>query len=393
MQSKHLTIGFVRRGFSSSGGAETYLKRLAAGVKEKGHQVRLFTSGDWPPDEWSFGPITRLGGGSATAFANEMKRLEPRAGRKAASAGGTSFRSSRDSARRVPPNPSDCDVLMSLERILGCDVYRAGDGVHRAWLERRAQIGGPWQRLSRLLNRKHSATLALEKSLFADRGAGRVIANSRMVKEEIARFYGYPLEKIDVVYNGVPLDAFRGSEEDRAKNRQALGLGPEEVAVLFAGSGWERKGLRFAVEAVEKCGKQMRLLVAGRGDERKFSSARVRFLGVVSDMPALYGAADIFLLPTIYDPFSNACLEALAAGLPVITTRANGFCEIMESGLHGTILDDPRETAAIGAALLHWSHPARREQARPGIRELANRFDISANVARTLQILTSSSTD
>ena len=75
MQSNHLTIGFVRRGFSSSGGAEAYLKRLAAGVKEKGHQVRLFTSGDWPEDEWSFGPITRVGGGSATAFANEMKRL------------------------------------------------------------------------------------------------------------------------------------------------------------------------------------------------------------------------------------------------------------------------------------------------------------------------------
>jgi len=361
MQSNQLTIGFVRRGFSSSGGAESYLKRLAAGVKEKGHQVRLFTSGDWPADEWSFGPITRLGGGSATAFANEMGKLAPK---------------------------SDCDVLMSLERIWRCDLYRAGDGVHRAWLERRAQIGGPWQRLSRILNRKHSATLALEKSLFADRGAGRVITNSRMVKEEIARFYGYPLEKMDVVYNGVPLGAFQRNEEGRAKNRQALGLGPDDIAVLFAGSGWERKGLRFAIEAIEKCGREMRLLVAGRGVEGKFSSARVRFLGVVSDMPALYGAADIFLLPTIYDPFSNACLEALAAGLPVITTRANGFSEIMENGVHGTILNDPRETAAIGEALSFWSDPARREEARSRNLDLAARFDISLNVSETLAILT-----
>jgi UDP-glucose:(heptosyl)LPS alpha-1,3-glucosyltransferase len=388
MQSNHLTIGFVRRGFSSSGGAESYLKRLAAGVVEKGHQVRLFTSSDWPAEEWGFGPITRVGGGSATAFANEMEKLAPRFARESAQTGGTSFRSSSDSPRRAPPTRLECDLLMSLERIWQCDVYRAGDGVHRAWLERRAQTGGPWPRLSQILNRKHSATLALEKSLFADRGAGRVIANSRMVKEEIAQFYGYPLEKMDVVYNGVPLAAFQLDEGDRTKNRHALGLGLEEVAVLFAGSGWERKGLRFAVEAIEKSGKQMRLLVAGRGDEGKFSAARVRFLGVVSDMPALYGAADIFLLPTIYDPFSNACLEALAAGLPVITTRANGFCEIIETGVHGTILDDPRNIDAIGEALLFWSDSARREEARGRNPDLAAQFDTSVNVSKTLAILT-----
>jgi UDP-glucose:(heptosyl)LPS alpha-1,3-glucosyltransferase len=361
MQSNHLTIGFVRRGFSSSGGAESYLQRLAAGVKENGHEVRLFSSSDWPANQWSFGPITRVRGGSATAFANEMEKLAPK---------------------------SECDVLMSLERIWRCDLYRAGDGVHRAWLNRRAQVGGPWQRLSRILNRKHAATLALEKSLFADGGARRVIANSRMVKEEIAQFYGYPPEKMDVVYNGVPLDAFRSGQEDRVKNREAFGLGPGEVGVLFAGSGWERKGLRFAIEAIENCGKQIRLLVAGRGDEGKFSSARLQFLGVVSDMPALYGAADIFLLPTIYDPFSNACLEALAAGLPVITTRANGFCEVIEAGVHGAILDDPRDIDAICEALRFWSEPAHREEARRRNLDLASRFDISANVRETLAILT-----
>jgi UDP-glucose:(heptosyl)LPS alpha-1,3-glucosyltransferase len=104
-------------------------------------------------------------------------------------------------------------------------------------------------------------------------------------------------------------------------------------------------------------------------------------------MAALYGAADIFLLPTIYDPFSNACLEALAADLPVVTTRANGFSEIMENGVHGTVLDDPRNTEAICDALQFWSDSARREQAGIRICELADRFDISANVARTLEIL------
>jgi UDP-glucose:(heptosyl)LPS alpha-1,3-glucosyltransferase len=360
MPSNHLTIGFVRRGFSSSGGAEAYLKRLAAGVVESGHQVRLYASKEWPPEEWGFGPITRLAAESPIAFADEIERLVSR---------------------------SECDVLMSLERIRRCDIYRAGDGVHRAWLERRSQIASPLQKLARILNRKHSATLALERSLFAEGGAGRVIANSRMVQDEIVRLYGFPNEKIDVVYNGAPLEALRRGGESRARIREKLGLKRDDLAVLFAGSGWARKGLRFAVEAIEKSGKQMALFAAGRGNEREFRSARVRFLGVVQDMPALYGAADIFLLPTIYDPFSNACLEALAAGLPVVTTRANGFSEIMETGVHGTVLDDPRNIDAICEALLFWSDSTRREQARNGIRELADRFDISVNVARTLEIL------
>lgn len=362
MGSNYLTIGFVRRGFSSSGGAESYLQRLAAGVVEKGHQVRLYTSAAWPPHEWNLGPVIRLEGESAIAFADEMEQLAPCSG---------------------------CDVLMSLERIWRCDVYRAGDGVHRAWLQRRSESEGPFRRLTRLFNRKHSAILALEKALFADGGASRVIANSKMVQDEIVRCYGFPSDKIDVVYNGVPLGAFRRDEERRAKSRESLGLGTDDVAVLFAGSGWERKGLRFAIEAIEKSGKRLSLLVAGRGDERKFSSARVRFLGVVQDMPALYGAADLFLLPTIYDPFSNACLEALASGLPVVTTRANGFSEIVETAVHGTIVDDPRDAGAIRAALLFWSDNVRREEARLGISELAARFDISANVAKTLAILAS----
>jgi UDP-glucose:(heptosyl)LPS alpha-1,3-glucosyltransferase len=264
--------------------------------------------------------------------------------------------------------------------------------VHRAWLQRRAEIGGPLRTLSHAFNRKHSAILALEQALFSGNGADRVIANSKMVRDEIVRYYGFSPDKIDLVYNGVPLDAFRCGEEQRAKTRQALGLRPEEIAVLFAGSGWERKGLRFAIEAIERSAKSLSLLVAGGGEQQRFKSARVRFLGVVKDMPALYGAADIFLLPTIYDPFSNACLEALAAGLPVVTTRANGFSEIIQTAVHGTIVDDPRETDAICEALLFWSDNTRREQALPAIRELAGQFDISANVERTLEILLRSAT-
>ncbi len=354
-----LTIGIVRRGFSSSGGAESYLKRLAAGIAEAGHPVSLFTSAEWPAEEWNFGPVVRLGATDAIGFADELEKV----------------------------SRANCDLLLSLERVWRCDVYRAGDGVHRAWLERRGQVAGPLQKLSRLLNRKHSATLALEEALFAKAGARHVIANSRMVKEEIVRIYGYPEDRIDVVYNGLPLETMRRDEVDRAKAREAYGLSPDDVAVLFAGSGWERKGLGFAIDAVERQNPKMKFLVAGRGEARKVSSARGQFLGVVREMPSLYHAADIFLLPTIYDPFSNACLEALAAGRPVITTRANGFSEIMENGRHGTIVEDARDIDALDAALQFWSDPARRAQARIDNLALAAQFDISANVAQTLEIL------
>jgi UDP-glucose:(heptosyl)LPS alpha-1,3-glucosyltransferase len=370
--TEKLTIGIVRRGFSSGGGAEVYLKRLASGVVEAGHQVTLFTSAEWPADEWNCGPVVRLSATSPVGFADELEKVH------------------RDpsTAPGMTGPARGCDVLMSLERIWRCDVYRAGDGVHRAWLERRNEIAGPLQKLSRLLNRKHSSALALEESLFAKRGANRVIANSRMVKQEIVRCYGFPDERIDVVYNGVPLESLRRDDLDRAKTREALGLSKDDVAILFAGSGWERKGLRFAIEAVERQDAPMKFLVAGRGEPRKFSSSRARFLGVVREMPSLYHAADIFLLPTIYDPFSNACLEALAAGRPVITTRANGFSEIMEDGRHGTILDDPRNVDAVSRALQFWSDPTRRNQARVDNLALATHFDISKNVAQTLGILT-----
>src|SRR4051812_9131066 len=230
-----LNIGIVRRGFSSGGGAEAYLKRLAAGLMEAGRKVALFTSAEWPGEEWDFGPVIRVGGSSAIAFANALDKT-PRDG---------------------------WDVLLSLERVWRCDAYRAGDGVHRAWLERRDELAGPLQKLSRVLNRKHAATLELEESLFAKRGAERVIANSRMVKEEIVRIYGYPADRIEVVYNGLPLHSIERREEDRAATRRSLGIGQDDVGVLFAGSGWERKGLRFAIDAVERSDTQMRLFVAG----------------------------------------------------------------------------------------------------------------------------------
>src|SRR5947207_10120652 len=322
---KNLSVAFVRRGYSPTGGAEAYLKRFARGVMEAGHDVQLVATNDWPDHEWTFGSITHLRSKSPIEFASELERM-------------------RAQLR--------FDVLFSLERVWSCDVYRAGDGVHRAWLGRRRRFELPLKRFVRALNRKHRDLLLLEKALFADRNAGRVIAASRMVKDEIVDFYGYPADKIDLVRNGVPIDKFRFDPELREKSRNDLKLKPDQIALLFTGSGWERKGLLFAIEAAALCkNRKMWMLVAGRGNPRVYKSKRVKFLGEIADLVRVYAAADIFILPTIYDPFSNACLEALACGLPVITTRSNGFSEIIEDAVHGSIVDLPSDIMRLRDAI------------------------------------------
>jgi UDP-glucose:(heptosyl)LPS alpha-1,3-glucosyltransferase len=359
--TKQLTIGFVRRGYSATGGAEAYLKRLARGVVDSGHQAQLFTTEDWPKTDWSFGQLIYVRAKSPIGFANELERMRANV---------------------------SCDLLVSLERVRRCDVYRAGDGVHQAWLNRRQEFEMPWRRLARKFNRKHNDLLRLEKSLLDDRGAERVITNSRMVKDEIVDLYNYRRDKIDIVPNGIPLDQFRFDSAARQKSRANLALAPDEVVVLFAGSGWERKGLRYAIKAVEACRDlKICLLVAGRGEEMHYRSGRTRFLGEVADLRPIYMAGDIFILPTIYDPFSNACLEALASGLPVITTRANGFSEIIEDRIHGSIVDRANDVSDLRKAIEVWSNPTRRSVARPSILKRASQFDISKNVERTLAIL------
>src|SRR5438046_10718871 len=132
----------------------------------------------------------------------------------------------------------------------------------------------------------------------------------------------------------------------------------------------------------------MRLLFAGRGNHRSYKSNRVQFLGEVLDLARIYAAADIFILPTIYDPFSNACLEALACGLPVITTRSNGFSEIIENGINGSIIDNPADLTGLRDAIRFWSDSSRRDTARAANIARASHFDISKNVERTLEVLT-----
>ena len=343
-----MKIALVRRGFSATGGAEAYLLRLAAELACRGHELTLVTSGDWPAKAWPYGPLLRLPGQTPSSFASAFAR-----------------------------RPRTWEVSFALDRVPGCDIFRAGDGVHAAWLQRRSAFEPRWKSFLRRWSPKHGALLLLERQVIAS--TPYLIANSQMVAREITQWHNIPSARIHVIPNGlastVPL-------EPREQARAALGISSDTYVVLFVGTGWQRKGLKHAVEAVQRLPAPALLLAAGRGFPQSFASPRVRLLGPARNLTTLFAASDAFVLPTLYDPFSNACLEALAAGLPVITTSANGFSEIIEPRRHGSIVE-PGDIPALTEALASW----RGHMAAADCRARAAEFTIARNAADTLAIL------
>jgi len=97
-------------------------------------------------------------------------------------------------------------------------------------------------------------------------------------------------------------------------------------------------------------------------------------------------AADLFVLPTIYDPFSNACLEAMASGLPVITTRANGVAEIMEHWRTGAIVADPRDVAMLADRMVEFLDPQGQEERSAGARACAEALPLERHLKQMLDL-------
>ncbi|HEX5393480.1 MAG TPA: glycosyltransferase family 4 protein [Rhodocyclaceae bacterium] len=271
------------------------------------------------------------------------------------------------------------DLVQSHERIPGCQIYRAGDGVHATWLELRARSQSPLAALVTRLQPWHRYTLAAESEMFRHSALRVVICNSRMVKDDIARRFGVAEDKLHVIHNGVDLDYFHPGLRDkhRQRVRAELGIAEDAPVVLFVGSGFERKGLFPLLQAMAALpdahlvvvGKDRQLKQAKAQAQRLGISPRTHFLGGQPDVCPYYGAADVFALPTLYDPFPNAVLEALACGLPTLTSPTSGAAELVAQEC-GAIVDalDPAAQAKALSDLL-----ARRAEASSAAREAATR--------------------
>jgi len=285
------------------------------------------------------------------------------------------------------------DVVQSHERIPGCDLYRAGDGVHRRWLELRRAAAGLFERLAIALNPYHRYVCGAERRMFEHPRLRAVICNSRMVRDEIQRAFRVAPEKLHVIYSGVDLEHFhpRLGEAMRGKTRAELGCRPRDTLFLFVGSGFARKGLDAAIEALRHAGNEsFWVLVVGtdrdEGHYKNLSKGlNVRFLGGKEDVRPLYAAADCLILPTRYDPFPNTVLEAFAMGLPAIVSSRCGAAEIVEPGVSGWVCE-PDDAPALARVMHTADQAVRTPRAGEAARKTAERFGIDGMAGRLAEL-------
>jgi UDP-glucose:(heptosyl)LPS alpha-1,3-glucosyltransferase len=254
------------------------------------------------------------------------------------------------------------DLVQSHERIACCDVYRAGDGVHAEWLAQRSRVQSPLARAVTEWSPHHRYLLEAERRLFTSPRLKAVICNSAMVREQIAQRFGTDRTKLTLIRNAVDGSKFhpglRGEFRDAV--RQQLKIPGSANVVAFVGSGFERKGVGALLEAVALVRPDPWVIVVGKDKHAPRYAAlarqrgieeRVRFVGAASDVRPYYAAADSFALPTLYDPFPNAALEAMACGLPVVTSTQCGAAELLREGESGFVrdaLDVPGLAGALG---------------------------------------------
>ena len=288
------------------------------------------------------------------------------------------------------------DLVQSHERLSCCDIFRAGDGVHREWLAQRARTMTPLRWLSMRCNPYHVYTLHAERRMFASPRLRTVICNSRMVRDELVRHYGVREDQLTVVYNGVDLQEFNPGRRDslRDEQRQALAITADTLALLHVGSGFERKGVATILRAMAQSRTACHLIVVG-GDKREGRykalagelgiASRVHFVGVQKETTRYYAAADVFVMASLYEPFANASLEALAMGLPMITSTKSGAAEILEHGKTGYVCD-ALDVAGFSSAIDALANRERRLAMGVASRRLAEGFSVEAMTTRLLDL-------
>ena len=246
------------------------------------------------------------------------------------------------------------------------------------------------------LNPRHRTILAVEDGIFDPANTRMIITNSALSRRLIGERYDYPAERIHVVYNGVDLETFSPSP-DHGENAEGGG-----IRLLFVGQDFRRKGLAPLLEGLgiaAKAGHTPSLRVIGRDDPQPYRelaeklgiAARVSFEGPTGKIQEAYRSADLFVFPTLYDPFANVCLESLACGLPVLTTSTNGSSEVVEEGVEGYVVEGaeaglPGLLAKKIGTFCSLPFAARKEM-RKAARLKAGGFTIAANAETVLRLL------
>ncbi len=254
----------------------------------------------------------------------------------------------------VLQNPSR--VIFGMERTIFQTHYRAGNGVHAIYLERRKLIDPLWKRLTFPLNPLHRSLLSIEKKTFENPDLKKLFTNSQMVKDEILKLYRTPDQKIEVVHNGVEWKAWESDFEKTFEHPRPIT--PHHF--LFVGNGYRRKGLLFLLQGLGQMRhEEFRLTVIGKDKNipsfAKIASTlglkeKIEFLGPQNDIRSFYREADTLVIPSIYDPFANVTVEALSMGLFIVSSSYNGGKEILQKDT-GTVIGELTSPESVAAAL------------------------------------------
>src|SRR5581483_3709210 len=234
-------------------------------------------------------------------------------------------------------------IIFSLDRNSYQTHIRAGNGVHAAYLQHRSQEEGLLKKTSFALNPLHRTILSLERCASENPELKLLFTNSEMVKQEVLQFYEVDSEKIVVVHNGVEWTAmenkFENWEVEKEKTMRLLNLDPTAFQFLFMGHNYHRKGLEKLLYAIAHLkSEHFQLSVVGREKTiavfqelsvRLGLQKKVTFFGPQKDAIPFYQIADCAIVPSLYDPFANVTVEALAMGVPVISSLFNGGSEIL----------------------------------------------------------------
>jgi len=273
------------------------------------------------------------------------------------------------------------NFLFSLERISCPDIFRAGDGVHKHFVKIEEKS---------YLNPLHSLTIFFEKRSFFN--SKKVIANSKMVKREILHYYDIPSEKVEVIYNGIDTKEYCSdrAKEDLSSHFPIAG----KTIFLVVGSGFKRKGVKEFLLLLSKLNIEDYFGFVVGGDKnldtyKKIAlelgiEKNIAFTGKRKDIGKFYSISDFFILPSHYDPFSNAVLEAMINRNIVFTTEQNGAHEILEDGF---IMNDSNDLSIIDLINKIIANKKLMDIYKQRNYEVAMNFTIENNLEQTFRLI------
>ena len=294
-------------------------------------------------------------------------------------------------------------IVFSLDRTRFSTHIRAGNGAHAAYLQERAKEEGWIKSLSFHLNPLHQALLSLEKTAFEHPHLQRLFTNSHMVRHQILARFATKAEKISVIHNGVEWkelqDPFDAWEERKTALLAERGLDPSAFHFLFSGHNYKRKGLNKLLAALALIKDEpFQLSIVGKEKNLRLYRAmtaslrlenKVFFFGPMPSMIPFYQYADAMVIPSLYDPFANVTVEALAMGLFVLSSKANGGSEVIPHD-SGTILEDIHDpsyfASALQKALRHHKTAKRAQGIRGGIQHLDFSLQLRKMTEKTLSL-------